>query len=116
MAMTMHRCGAERIDQCSMSRATLEATGRRHRVIICPVSPRRTPWSSNVLPKKSSCGIVKSLSEASIKKARNGPSTQPNEATSCVERANATIKAATIKAEELSKHSSYYMLTTDKNH
>ena len=67
------------------------------------------------LPNKSSCGVVKSLSEASVKKARNGPSTQPTEATSCVERANATIKAATIKAEELSKLSSYHTLTTDKN-
>jgi hypothetical protein len=43
--------------------------------------------------KKSSCGVVKSLFEASVKKARNGPSTQLIEATSCVERSNATIKA-----------------------
>jgi len=35
----------------------------------------------------------KSLFEASVKKARNGPSTQINEATSCVERSYATIKA-----------------------
>jgi hypothetical protein len=47
--------------------------------------------------KKSSCGVVKSLSEDSIKKARNGPSTQLIKATSCVEMSNATIKA-----EELS--------------
>jgi hypothetical protein len=51
----------------------------------------------NFWPKKSSCGIVKSLSEASVQKARNGPSTQLIEATSCVERSNATIRA-----EELS--------------
>jgi hypothetical protein len=43
--------------------------------------------------KKSSCGIVKSLFKASVQKARNGPSTQLIEATSCVERSNATIKA-----------------------
>jgi len=43
--------------------------------------------------KKLSCGIVKSLFEASVKKARNGPSTQLIEATSCIERSNATIKA-----------------------
>jgi hypothetical protein len=43
--------------------------------------------------KKLSCGVVKSLFEASIKKARNGPSTQLIEATSCLERSNATIKA-----------------------
>jgi len=43
--------------------------------------------------KESSCGIVKSLFEASIQKAHNGPSTQLIEATSCVERLNSTIKA-----------------------
>jgi hypothetical protein len=45
------------------------------------------------LPKKSSFGVVKSLFEASVKKAQNGPSTQLIEATSCVESWNATIKA-----------------------
>jgi len=37
--------------------------------------------------------LWKSLSKASVKKARNGPSTQLIEATSCVERSNATMKA-----------------------
>ena len=60
--------------------------------------------------KKSSCGVVKLLFEASVQKARNGPSTQLIEATSCVERSNATIQA-----EELSYLSSYQTLTTDKN-
>jgi len=41
--------------------------------------------------------LWKSLSEASIQKARNGPSTQLIEAASCVERSNTTMKA-----EELS--------------
>jgi hypothetical protein len=41
--------------------------------------------------KKSSCGIVKKLSEASVQKARNEPSNQLTEATSCVGRSNATI-------------------------
>jgi len=58
---------------------------------------------------KSSCGVVKSLFEASVQKARNGPSTQFIEATSCVERSNATIKA-----EELA--TSYQTIITDKNH
>ena len=40
--------------------------------------------------------LWKSLSEASVKKARNGPSTQLIEVTSCVERSNATIKAEEI--------------------
>jgi hypothetical protein len=45
--------------------------------------------------KKSSCGVVKSLFKASVKKAQNGPSTSTAliEAMSCVERSNATIKA-----------------------
>ena len=59
--------------------------------------------------KKSSCGVVKSLSKASVQKVQNGPSTQLIEATSCVERSNATIKA-----KELSYLSSYQTLTTDK--
>jgi hypothetical protein len=36
----------------------------------------------NFWPNKSSCGVVKSLFEASIQKARKGPSTQLIEATS----------------------------------
>jgi hypothetical protein len=36
---------------------------------------------------------VKSIFEASVQKAQNEPSTQLIEATSCVERLNATIKA-----------------------
>jgi hypothetical protein len=62
--------------------------------------PRITPADTMVIDfrrKKSSCGIVKSLSEASIQKAQNRPSTQLIKATSCEERSNATIKA-----EELS--------------
>jgi len=42
---------------------------------------------------KSSCGVVKSLFEASVQKAQNGPSTQLIEATSCVEKWNAMMKA-----------------------
>jgi hypothetical protein len=53
---------------------------------------------------------VQLLSKASVQKAQNGPSTQLIEATSCVERSNATIGA-----EELSNFSSYQMLTTDRN-
>ncbi len=46
MAMRIRRYGAERIAQYSRSRATLDATGRRHWASIHPVSPQRTPWSS----------------------------------------------------------------------
>jgi hypothetical protein len=60
--------------------------------------------------KKSSCGIVKSLFEASVQMARNEPSTHVIEATSCVERLNATIQA-----EELSYFSSHQTLIADKN-
>jgi hypothetical protein len=40
--------------------------------------------------------LWKSLSEVSIQKARNRPSTQLIEATSCIERSNATMKAEEI--------------------
>jgi hypothetical protein len=43
--------------------------------------------------EKLSCGVVELLFEASIQKAQNGSSTQLIEATSCVEKLNATIKA-----------------------
>ena len=46
MTMRIRRYGAERIAQYGRSRATLDATGRRHRASIRPVSPQRTPWSS----------------------------------------------------------------------
>jgi hypothetical protein len=54
--------------------------------------------------------LWKSLFKASVQKAQNGPSTQLIEATSCVERSNATIKA-----KELRNFSSYQTLITDKN-
>jgi hypothetical protein len=46
MTMRIRQYGAKHIVQNCRSRATLDATGRRHWAIICPVSPRRTPWSS----------------------------------------------------------------------
>jgi hypothetical protein len=48
--------------------------------------------------KKMTCGVVKSLSKASLQKAQN----RPIKAISCVERLNARIKP-----EELSNFSSY---------
>ena len=53
---------------------------------------------------------MKSLFEASIQKAQKEPSTQLIEATSCVERSDATIQA-----EELSYLSSHQTLIADKN-
>ena len=44
--VAMRRCNAERITQCSMSRATLEATVLHHWASICPVLLRRMPWTS----------------------------------------------------------------------
>ena len=41
MAMRIKRSGAKRIAQCGRFRATLDATGCRHWVSICPVSPKR---------------------------------------------------------------------------
>ena len=46
MAMRSKKFGAERITQYGRSRATLDATGRRHRASIHPVLPRRMSWSS----------------------------------------------------------------------
>jgi hypothetical protein len=46
MTMRIRQYGAKRIAQNGRSMATLDATGRRHRAIIRPVLPRRTPWSS----------------------------------------------------------------------
>ena len=66
--------------------------------------------SHQVWRKKMSCGILKSLFEASFQKARNEPFTQLIKATRCIVRLNTTIKA-----EELSNFSSNQMLTTDKN-
>jgi len=59
-------------------------------------SPRIAPADAMVINfgvKNRVVVLWKSLSEASVKKARNGPSTQLIEATSCVERSNATMKA-----------------------
>jgi len=47
--------------------------------------------------KNRAVALLKSLSETSVQKARNGPSTQLIDATSWVERSNTTMKA-----EELS--------------
>jgi hypothetical protein len=43
MAMAVRRCNTERIAQCSMTRASPEATGRRHWATTRSVSPRRPP-------------------------------------------------------------------------
>jgi hypothetical protein len=54
--------------------------------------------------------LWKSFFEASVQKARNGPSTQLIQATSCIERSDAMVQA-----KELSYFSSHQTLTTDKN-
>ena len=59
-------------------------------------SPRIAPADAMVIDFGVK-NLVDMPLEASIQKARNGPSTQLIEATSCVERSNATMKA-----EELS--------------
>ncbi len=43
MAMAVRQSNTDGIPQCSMSRATLEATGCRHRVTTHSVSPQRPP-------------------------------------------------------------------------
>ena len=46
IAMAMQRYDTRRIARWSISRASLEATGCRHRASACAVSPRRPPWST----------------------------------------------------------------------
>jgi hypothetical protein len=43
MATAVRRSNTDGIAQCGMSRATLEATGRRHRATTCSVSPQLPP-------------------------------------------------------------------------
>jgi hypothetical protein len=43
MAMAVCWCDMKRIAQCSMLRATPEATGRLHWMTTCSVSPQRPP-------------------------------------------------------------------------
>jgi hypothetical protein len=43
MAMAVRRSTTDGITQCGMSRATPEATGRRHRATTCSVLPKRLP-------------------------------------------------------------------------
>jgi hypothetical protein len=81
LAMQIRRYGAKRITQYGRSRATVGTTGHRNRVS-----------GHRFRRKKMSCGIVKLLFEVSVQKARNGPSTQLVQATSCVERSNTMIK------------------------
>jgi len=65
--------GAERIAQYGRSRATLDATG--HQKIFTHIA-LADAMVINFWRKKSSCGVVKLLFEATVQKARNGPSIQ----------------------------------------
>jgi hypothetical protein len=59
-------------------------------------SPRISPTDAMVIDfgiKNQVVALWKSLFKASIQKAQNRPSTQLIEATSCVKRSNARIKA-----------------------
>jgi hypothetical protein len=51
MDMRIRRYDTERIPHDGRSRATLDAIGRRHWASICPILPRRTPWSSILAQK-----------------------------------------------------------------
>jgi hypothetical protein len=75
--------------------------------------PRIAPADAMIIDFGSKSWVVALWNrcfEASVQKAQNGLSTQLIEATSCVERSNATIQA-----KELSYLSSHQMLTADKN-
>jgi hypothetical protein len=93
MAMRLKRYGDERI---TTYWATIDATGCRHRVSIRPILPRRTPWSSISAYKIELWQCGDRFPMLAFKRhKRTEPSTQLIEATSCLEKSNAT-------AEELS--------------
>ena len=79
----------------------LDATIGQVFVLYCPAGCH----GHRFWRKKLSCGIVKSLFEASVQKARNGPSTQ------LIEASNTTIKAK----EHSYLSSDQTLITTDKN-
>ena len=110
MAMRIRRYDAECIAQYGRSRATLDVTICRHWSSIRPVSPRRSPWSSILAQKIELWHCETAVLKLAFKRHEKGPSTQLIEATSCVERSNATIQA-----EELSYLSSHQTLIADKN-
>ena len=85
MAMWIRRFGAECIAQYGRSRATLGQ-------VFAPYRPGGG-HGHRFWHKKLSCGVAKSLFEASIQKAQNRPSTQLIKMTSCEERLNSMIKA-----------------------
>jgi hypothetical protein len=43
MAMAVRRSNTDGIARCGMSKATPEATGRRHQVTTCSILPQRPP-------------------------------------------------------------------------
>jgi len=97
MAVQIRRCDAERITQySSLGLPYMPALDAAIGQVFTPYCPGEC-HGHQFRRKKMSCGIVKLRFEASIQKARNGPSTQLIEATSCVERSNAMMKV-----EELS--------------
>ncbi len=100
---------AEHITHDCRSRATLDAIRCRHWASICPISPPADVMVIKFGSKNQVEALWNSCFEASVQKARNGPSIQLIEATSCVERSNASIQA-----KELSYLSSHQMLTADK--
>ena len=94
IAMRMRRCAVGCIARWSTSRASLGATGgSRHRVSACAVSPRRPPWSTNLLTTQnttktqllaSNYGTFWLLFVYENFIPQNGPSTQLIVATSFV--------------------------------
>ncbi len=59
MAMAVCRCNRKCISQCSMSRATLEAAGRRHWATTHSIWPQRPPWQQQT--KRRQKNVIKRL-------------------------------------------------------
>ncbi len=93
MAMRIRRYIAKHITHDGRSRATLDAIIHYHLASICPVSPRADVTVIDFGVKNWVVALWNRCFEPSAQKAQNESSTQHIEATSCVERVNATVQA-----------------------
>jgi hypothetical protein len=73
MAMRIRRHNAKHITQYRRTRATLDATGSRDQASICPVSSRRTPWSSILALKIQLCRCGNRFLELAFKRHKMDP-------------------------------------------
>ncbi len=95
MATAVRRSNTDGIAQCGMSRATLEATGRRHRATTCYVLPQRPPGQqankqqSTNTPKKVAVLMAMAMRRYVTTRIAQWRRSRPSqEATGCRHRAS----------------------------